>query len=144
MDAHELTRLRQKYQDAKGDDIFDPAFKQAAAVAKLYTTESAVTATQIATATTAVPTEVGSVGVWLLPVQAVPALEALERSCPEAAGGCGIASGRRDVALRPVAAQATPSTTFQMVMTASWVTENAATSLVDAYLRSVATSRAWV
>src|ERR1700730_1782462 len=31
MDAHELTRLRQKYQDAKGDDIFDPAFKQAAA-----------------------------------------------------------------------------------------------------------------
>ena len=31
MDADELTRLRQKYQDAKGDDIFDPAFKQAAA-----------------------------------------------------------------------------------------------------------------
>src|SRR5438128_2622925 len=31
MDAHELIRLRQKYQDAKGDDIFDPAFKQAAA-----------------------------------------------------------------------------------------------------------------
>jgi guanidinopropionase len=31
MDADELTRLRQKYRDAKGDDIFDPAFKQAAA-----------------------------------------------------------------------------------------------------------------
>src|SRR5437870_9849821 len=30
MNTQELTRLRQKYQDAKGDDIFDPAFKQAA------------------------------------------------------------------------------------------------------------------
>jgi hypothetical protein len=37
---------------------------------------------------------------------------------------------------------ATPSTTFQMVMTASWVIEKAAMSLVEAYLRSVATSRA--
>lgn len=31
MDAHELARLRDKYQDAKGDDIFDPALKAAAA-----------------------------------------------------------------------------------------------------------------
>ena len=31
MDAQELTRLRHKYQHAKGDDIFDPVFRQAAA-----------------------------------------------------------------------------------------------------------------
>jgi len=31
MDTQELTRLRQKYLNAKGDNVFDPAFKQAAA-----------------------------------------------------------------------------------------------------------------
>jgi agmatinase len=31
MDAQELERLRHKYQDAKSDDFFDPAFKQVAA-----------------------------------------------------------------------------------------------------------------
>ena len=31
MNAQELERLRHKYQDAKGDDFFDPAFKQVAA-----------------------------------------------------------------------------------------------------------------
>ncbi|MCZ6876151.1 MAG: arginase family protein, partial [bacterium] len=34
MDAQELARLRQRYQHAKGDDVFDPAFKQV--VAHLY------------------------------------------------------------------------------------------------------------
>jgi guanidinopropionase len=34
MNAQELTRLRQRYQDTTGDDVFDPAFKQV--MAHLY------------------------------------------------------------------------------------------------------------
>ena len=32
MDARELERLRHKYQDAKGDDVFDPTFQQVTAL----------------------------------------------------------------------------------------------------------------